>query len=127
MGDVPVDVALSSRARHPEGPLWDAATARLWWVDIVGEHVHCFDPVSGENRSWCTPGQPGGVVLGAAGEPVLATPDGLAVLDRDTEATELRVPVEQDKPGNRANDVKIVVGGARTGRGGAPVPARRHP
>jgi hypothetical protein len=44
----------------------------------------------------------GGVVLG---EPVLVTPEGLAVLDRDTEATELRVPVEQDKPGNRANDV----------------------
>ena len=46
-------------------------------------------------------------MLGAAGEPVVAAPEGLAVLDRDTEATELRVPVEQDKPGNRANDVKI--------------------
>lgn len=30
MGDIPVDVALSIRAEHAEGPLWDAATARLW-------------------------------------------------------------------------------------------------
>jgi sugar lactone lactonase YvrE len=107
MGDAPVDVALSIGARHPEGPLWDAATARLWWVDIVGERVHCFDPISGEDSSWRTPGQPGGVVLGESGEPVVAAPEGLALLDRVTEAAELRVPVEQDKRGNRANDVKI--------------------
>ena len=31
MGDTPVEVALSLRAQHAEGPLWDAATARLWW------------------------------------------------------------------------------------------------
>src|SRR4051812_24992777 len=74
MGDVRVDVTLGIRAHHPEGPLWDAATARLWWVDIVGERVHCFDPPSGENRSWHTPGQPGGVVLGVSGEPVVAPP-----------------------------------------------------
>lgn len=107
MGDVRVDVTLSIRAHHPEGPLWDAATARLWWVDIVGERVHCFDPISGENRSWHTPGQPGGVVLGVSGEPVVALPEGLAVLDQDTEATELRVPIEQHKPENRANDLKV--------------------
>jgi sugar lactone lactonase YvrE len=107
MGDAPVDVALSIGAQHPEGPLWDATTARLWWVDIVGERVHCFEPVSGEDRSWRTPGQPGGVVLGASGEPVVAAPEGLALLDRDSKTVELRVPVEQDKRGNRANDVKI--------------------
>ena len=76
MGDVTVDVALSIRARHPEGPLWDAATARLWWVDIVGERVHSFDPISGKDRSWSTPGQPGGVLLGVSGEPVVCRVEG---------------------------------------------------
>ena len=67
MGDTQVEVALSVRAEHAEGPLWDAATACLWWVDITAERVHCFDPKSSEDRSWATGGQPGGVVLDATG------------------------------------------------------------
>jgi sugar lactone lactonase YvrE len=37
----------------------------------------------------------------------VATPDGLAGLDRSTGSMDLRVPVEQDRPENRANDVKV--------------------
>jgi sugar lactone lactonase YvrE len=106
MGDIPVE-ALSLRAQHPEGPLWDAATARLWWVDITGERVHCFDPVSGQDSSWGTWGQPGGVVLGGTGEPVVASPGGLAVLDRSSGEMDVVVPIEQDRTENRANDVKV--------------------
>ena len=36
----------------------------------------------------------------------MASPEGLAVLDRSTGAMDLRVPIEQDKPENRANDAK---------------------
>jgi sugar lactone lactonase YvrE len=106
MGDTQVEVAFSMRAQHAEGPLWDAATARLWWVDITAERVHCFDPASGDDSSWSTSGQPGGVVLGATGEPVVASPEGLAVLDRSTGEMDLRVPIERDKAENRANDAK---------------------
>jgi sugar lactone lactonase YvrE len=107
MGDVAVDVALHLRAEHAEGPLWDAATARLWWIDIMGRRVHCYDPASGSDCSWPTSGQPGGVVIDAAGNPVVATPDGLAVLDRATGLLQLSVPIERDKPENRANDAKV--------------------
>ena len=106
MGDTAVEICLSIQAHHAEGPLWDATTARLWWVDITGERVHCFDPASGNDTSWATAGQPGGVVLSATGEPVVASPEGLAVLDRRTGTMDLRVPVEHDKPENRANDAK---------------------
>lgn len=107
MGDAGVEVASSVRAKHAEGPLWDAATARLWWVDIAGERVHCLDPGPDEQASWGTPGQPGGVVLDTAGEPVVATPEGLARLDRTTGTTRLLVPIERDRPENRANDIKV--------------------
>jgi hypothetical protein len=100
MGDIPVEVALHIRAQHAEGPLWDAETARLWWVDITGERVHCFDPRSGSDISWSTSGQPGGVILTTAGEPVVASPDGLALLDRATGRMDLGVPVEQDRREN---------------------------
>lgn len=107
MGDTPVEVASSLRAQHAEGPLWDGPSARLWWVDIAGERVHCFDPASSNDTSWSTAGQPGGVVLGASGEPVVASPEGLAVLDRRTGTMDLRVPIEHDRPENRANDAKV--------------------
>ncbi len=110
MGET-VEVMMDLRAQHAEGPLWDAETARLWWVDITGQRVHCSDPVSGMDSSWSTPGQPGGVVLSSAGDPVIATPNGLAVLDRTTGTTDLRVPIEQDRPENRANDIKVDSGG----------------
>lgn len=107
MSDLSVDVALHLGAEHGEGPLWDAATARLWWVDITRQRVHCFDPASGGDCSWYVAGQPGGVVINAAGEPVVATPEGLAVLDRATGTTTLRVAIESDRPENRANDAKV--------------------
>ena len=107
MGDVPVEVALRVHAEHAEGPLWDAATARLWWVDIAGKRVHCFDPQSSEDGWWSTMGEPGGVVLTTTGEPVVASPEGLAVLDCRTGGFALRVPIERDRPENRANDIKV--------------------
>ena len=107
MGDVEVEVALHVGAQHPEGPLWDGDSRRLWWVDIAGERAHSFDPLTGSDTSWPTSGQPGGLVLTADGEPVVATPEGLAVLDVDSGATELSVPIEPDRPENRANDVKV--------------------
>jgi sugar lactone lactonase YvrE len=107
MGDSPVEAVLDVRAQHAEGPLWDAGTSRLWWVDIMGERVHCFDPESSNDTSWSTSGQPGGVVLSSAGHPVVAAPGGLALLDRGTGSTDLLVPIEPDRPENRANDAKV--------------------
>ncbi len=107
MGDVDADVALHLRAEHAEGPMWDAATSRLWWVDITRERVHCFDPTTGGDCSWASPGQPGGVVLDTAADPIVATPDGLAVLDLTTGTTRPCVPIEHGRPENRANDAKV--------------------
>lgn len=107
MGDVAVEPAFSVRAEHSEGPIWDEAGARLWWVDITAERVHVTDPATGQDRSWPTPGQPGGVVLDAEGTPVVAAPDGLAPLDTTTGVATVRTPVEADRPENRLNDLKV--------------------
>jgi xylono-1,5-lactonase len=37
----------------------------------------------------------------------VASPEGLAVLEPGTGVMDLRVPIEQDRPENRANDVKV--------------------
>ena len=46
MGDTQSRSRCACAGEHAEGPLWDAETARLWWVDITAERVHCFDPES---------------------------------------------------------------------------------
>lgn len=107
MGDVPVEVALSVRGEHAEGPLWDAETAQLWWVDIAGRRVHCYDPGTGQHTSWSTFAEPGGVILSASGEPVVAIPVGLAALERTTGELTLGVVIERDRPENRTNDIKV--------------------
>ena len=47
------------------------------------------------------------MVISTAGEPVVASPEGLAVLDRGTGRFMLQVPIEPDKPENRGNDAKV--------------------
>jgi sugar lactone lactonase YvrE len=107
MGDASVEVVLSDRSMHAEGPRWDAVSARLWWVDITGRRVHRLDPVTGNHASWVTPGEPGGVALTTTGRPVVASPAGLGIVDLETARFDLRVPLEQDRPENRANDVTV--------------------
>ena len=49
---VTVDIAVPAPARLGEGPVWDMEDARLWWVDIKGGLIHCFDPASGDNGAF---------------------------------------------------------------------------
>ncbi|MFY9331054.1 MAG: SMP-30/gluconolactonase/LRE family protein [Candidatus Nanopelagicales bacterium] len=105
MGDIDVDVVIDAGAEHAEGPIWDGSTSKLWWVDITDCRVHCFDPVTCSDDSWVVDGQPGGVLLGIHGRPVVAMPDGLAVLDTVNGSMQMQVPIESHLPGNRLNDL----------------------
>ncbi len=106
MGDAAVETALNVRAEHSEGPLWDGPSARLWWVDITAQRLHCFDPASGADCSWSTNGQPGGVLIDSTGGVIVAMPYGLARFDRERGTAATVVGVEFDRPENRLNDVK---------------------
>jgi sugar lactone lactonase YvrE len=87
----------------PEGPHWDAAAGRVYWVDIPGGRVHFLDE-SGGQRSWEV-GQPVAAVAGRAGGGlVLAVRDGFAALDLATGQVSALAGVEPDRPGNRMND-----------------------
>jgi sugar lactone lactonase YvrE len=64
-----------------EGPVWDARSGRVTWVDILGRRIHRTDPRTGETDSLETVSHVGAVVPRAAGGYVAALQDGFWILD----------------------------------------------
>ncbi len=63
-----------------EGPVWDARSRRLVWVDITGMAIHHTDPETGHTDSTSLPLQVGAVVPRARGGYVAALQDGFWVI-----------------------------------------------
>lgn len=88
-----------------EGPIWDAATGTLIFVDCHRGHIHRWSPETGAITTHEV-----GQTIGAAlpcrtGGLVATSQDGLLSLDGDG-PPELIAPIEADRPGNRMNDAK---------------------
>lgn len=90
-----------------EGPVWDARSGTLWFVDIKQRLVHRFAPGSGEVASWPAPAQVGWVLPADDGAFVVGLQKGLARFDPATGAFEPLIEVEPDLPGNRLNDATV--------------------
>lgn len=96
------ELALDARADLGEGPVWDARSGELLWVDIMAGLVHRFDPLVGRTRSFDA-GQPvGAAVTRAAGGYALALRDGFAIADEDR--VTLVAPVDRERQELRMND-----------------------
>lgn len=92
------------QAELGEGPVWDAARACVWFVDIKGRKLHRYDPTDGAKRSWDTPDQTGFALPAEDGSLVCGVRGGLHRFDPDSGAFELIERVEADRPQNRLND-----------------------
>ncbi len=106
-----------------EGPTWDAASDRVYWVDIKGRRLHAYGHRDGTRRTWDLP-----MRIGSLARPVAArgaawvAPEGLPedrflacgdagfmwlALDGDGVVTCPIVHPERERPGNRFNDGKM--------------------
>lgn len=92
------------KAELGEGPVWDAARACLWFVDIKGRKLHRYEPASGDKTSWDTPDQTGFALPAEDGSLVCGVRGGLHRFDPGSGAFTLIQRVEQDRPQNRLND-----------------------
>ena len=101
-----VRCVLPAGALLGEGPLWDAADRRLYWVDIKGRAVHRFDPATGNDTRWGVPSTVGSLARRTAGGLVVALRTGFHFLDLATGAVERVIEPELDRPENRFNDGK---------------------
>jgi sugar lactone lactonase YvrE len=95
-----------------EGPLWDAARARLYFVDIEGGVVHETDATGAARRSWRAPDRPTALGLTSRGRLIVSLAHGLAFLDRETGVFTPFVAIDTGAPTTRLNDAKVGPDGA---------------
>ncbi len=99
-----IECVVDSRSELGEGAVWDVADQCLWWVDIMGELVHRFDPASGTDDTWAVGEPVGSLAVRSGGGLVLATKTGFHLFNPETGEKTAIVDPEPDLTGNRFND-----------------------
>jgi xylono-1,5-lactonase len=79
----------------------------VWFVDIMQDKIHSFDPASGKQQSWATPPNPGFIQPKRNGGFIIGLRTGLHDFDPSSGTFLLRQRIEADLPGNRLNDAYI--------------------
>ncbi|MBC7860979.1 MAG: SMP-30/gluconolactonase/LRE family protein, partial [Burkholderiaceae bacterium] len=59
MSGYAIDAVHDVAMRVGESPLWHPGEQRLYWIDIAARMVYRLDPLSGRQRSWRMPSEPG--------------------------------------------------------------------
>lgn len=107
-----IECLVSAENHLGEGPIWDAQSANLFWVDGTGNRVGKpsiwrLDPKSGEVKSWSIDKEVGAMALRRDGSAVLALADGFYFFDFDSEKLELIKKVDDEVERTRLNDGKV--------------------
>jgi L-arabinonolactonase len=106
-----IDVLCDVKPVLGEGPLWDADSQRLYFIDSLGKRVFRCTANGGEMRSWIVPEPVGSMALRQRGGAIVALKSGFHTLDFLTgEVLRVAVP-EPDMPNNRLNDGKVDAAG----------------
>ena len=99
-----VEVVVALRSELGEGPVWDARSGRLVWVDTLGRWIHATDPRTGATESIEVPLDVGAVAPRAAGGYVAALQDGFWIVGDGPARRITTVP--EARPVLRFNDGK---------------------
>lgn len=101
---VEISTIVSAAERLGEGAVWDCEDQKLWWVDITGGLIHCYDPASGQNKEFSF-GEPVGCIARRdGGGLVVAAKSGFWFFDPHTGHKTHILDPEADIPENRFND-----------------------
>jgi xylono-1,5-lactonase len=101
---VRVECIARVECRLGEGPLWDAAGKRLFWVDIKAPALFAMSLDVRSRQRWDMPEPLGAIGLRAKGGLVGAFRSGIAYIDLDTGAVTPVGDVSAHPSGNRFND-----------------------
>ena len=99
-------LAHAEKAITGESPVWDAARATLWWIDIQGKRLLGLQIPVGPRAPIALPSEPGLVAIGSDGRLVIGLEDGLWTYAPETGTLEILAPLRFEAPNIRLNDGK---------------------
>lgn len=103
-----IEVLLDIKTTLGEGPLWDAESQRLHWIDSADGRIFRSTVDGRELRCWEVGEPVGSIAVGSDNTYFLAAlKSGLYRIDMQSGAKELLVDPEPDRPRNRLNDGKV--------------------
>ena len=105
-------ILLNLHCHLAEGPLWDQQNQILWWVNIMAGELHRTNPANNSHKTYNIGRSLGTVGLRQSGGLILATADGFATFDPNTETLTFLTDPEANKPENRFNDGKPAPNGS---------------
>jgi L-arabinonolactonase len=89
-----------------ESPLWDAEKQLLYWVDILGQKIHSYDPMLHTLKTFALSEKITSIALRQGGGLVATSFKGFMLFDFETGNLSSLAKVEKDLPDNRFNDGK---------------------
>lgn len=107
-----IDCVLPWGAQLGEAPVWHAGQQKLYWVDILRPAVYRFDPATGVNEVCVLEKLVSSVLPTDGADLVVATQDGIELLDFATADLRPFCHPEAGRLENRLNDAKVGPGGA---------------
>ena len=90
-----------------EGPVWHAAEAALYFVDIKGHQIHRCAADGTQRKSWSAPAAVGFVQPFAGADFVAGLQDGLYRFNPASGDFKSLLAVDGHRPGNRLNDANV--------------------
>jgi sugar lactone lactonase YvrE len=95
------------QVRLGEGPWWDCDRSVLWWVDVLGGVLYCYDPAARSTESWSTGALVSCVATRVDGSLLVGMQDGFGTFHPSTGHLERLVAVEENLVTNRFNDGNV--------------------
>jgi sugar lactone lactonase YvrE len=100
-------VALDIRAELGECPVWSVEEQALYFVDIKGQALHKFDPISGQVTTMAVPEEIGCIGLRRGGGFIAGLRSGLWLLDSDGRVETKLADNPEDQRTSRFNDGRV--------------------
>ena len=107
-----VELLVDSGTLLGECPVWDVKENVLYWIDIDGHKINCYDPSSCKNETRKLPFKAGSLAIRKHGGLLLAMSNGFYNYDFKNEILESReCDPEPERKDNRLNDGRSDPGG----------------
>lgn len=104
--DFKIEVVTSVKSKLGEGPVWDARSKSIFWLDIENGIIHEYNTPLAEYRKIQLDQMVGVIALCTNGNFIAGLQQGIAYINRITGHVQFITKPEKDLPDNRFNDGK---------------------